>query len=166
MEQWINLQDYPGYSISDLGRVRNDDRDRMLTIVQKQNGYAYVGLTQNKIQVKRSVSRLVAEAFLPPSENKLFTTPIHFDGDLSNCRAINLDWRPRWFALKHTKQFKRTIFETTKEVLNLNTEEHFKDCWEAVFRYGLLYIDLIRAIANQTHVFPTMHKYKWWLQQK
>jgi hypothetical protein len=160
-EQWVPLLGYPGYSVSNMGRVRNDNRDKILARIQNQFGYSYVGLSLDKIQVKRSISRLVAESFLPPPPQKTFTTPIHFDGDLTNCCAANMDWRPRWFALKHVAQFKRGFVSSPNEVINLSTEELFKNCWAAVLHYGLLYLDLIRSIVRETPVFPTMHKYEW-----
>lgn len=160
-ERWVPLLGYPGYSISDLGRVRNDKRDRVLTIVEVEQKRTYVGLILNGVQVKRSVSKLVCEAFVPRHINKNFTTPIHFDGNLSNCRAINLAWRPRWFAIKHAAQFRRDLPEYSSPVREIKTREVFDNAWSAVFRYGILYMDLVLSIFNKTYVFPTMQTYEW-----
>lgn len=161
MEQWVPLLGYPGYSISNLGRVRNDNRERVLTVVQMPTSYVYVGLIKDGVQVKRSVSKLVSEAFLPKPSIPSFTTPIHFDGDLSNCRVSNLDWRPRWFAIKHTRQFRIKLHEYPDPVRELKTGEIFDNTWKAVLRYGLLYMDLVLSIFNKTYVFPTMQTYEW-----
>jgi hypothetical protein len=161
VEEWRPLQNYPGYSASNLGYVRNDDRDRILSIVKNQNGNSYVGLMQQGLQVKRSLSLLVAQTFLPIPQHPAFNTPIHFDGDLSNCKVDNMDWRPRWFAIKHVRQFRIDIMETPNSVLNLNTEEIFENCWGAVFKYGLLYLDLVISIVHKEAVFPTLHMYDW-----
>lgn len=160
-EEWVPLLGYPGYSISNLGRVRNDKRDRVLTIMKLQTNYVYVGLVKDGVQVNRSVAKMVSETFLPKPVTATFTTPIHFDGDLSNCRVDNLDWRPRWFAIKHARQFRMNIIVPPRPVLNINTEEDFRNCWMAVLQYGLLYIDLIKSIASQSKVFPTAHVYQW-----
>jgi hypothetical protein len=161
MEVWVPLLGYPGYSASNLGRVRNDNRDRVLTVVQLPTSYTYVGLIKDGIQVKRSVSKLISETFLPKPAISTFTTPIHFDGNLSNCKVDNLDWRPRWFAIKHTGQFRRDLPVYPDPVRELKSEEVFENAWKAVLRYGLLYMDLILAIANKTCVFPTMQSYEW-----
>lgn len=160
-EEWAPLLGYPGYSISNLGRVRNDERDRVLTVVKMPSNYVYVGVVKDGVQVKRSVAKMVGETFLPKPIIKTFTTPIHFDGDLSNCRVDNLDWRPRWFAIKHVRQFRINIKVPPRPVFNISTEEDFKNCWMAVLQYGLLYIDLIKSIASHSTVFPTWHQYQW-----
>lgn len=160
-EQWAPLLTYPGYSISNLGRVRNDNRDRILSIVRLSSNYGYVGLVKDGIQVKRAVSKLVTETFLPKPTIPSFTTPIHFDGDLANCTIQNLDWRPRWFAIKHTMQFRRELPVYPDPVIESKTGEVFENSWKAVLRYGLLYMDLILSIYNKTYVFPTMQTYEW-----
>lgn len=161
MEKWVPLLGYPGYSVSDLGRIRNDNRERLLTVVHMETNYSFVGLVKDGEQVKRSVSKLVCETFVPKPANPRFNTPIHFDGDLSNCRVDNLDWRPRWFAIKHTRQFRIEQEEYPDPVREIKTGEIFDNSWSAVFRYGLLYLDLIRSILNKTYVFPTMQTYEW-----
>ena len=161
MEQWVPLLGYPGYSISNLGRVRNDKRERVLTVVKLKTSYSYVGLIKEGVQVNRSVAKLVSETFLPSPSIKTFTTPIHFDGDLANCRADNLAWRPRWFAIKHTGQFRRQLPVYPDPVRELKSGEVFENSWKAVLRYGLLYMDLILSIINKTYVFPTMQSYEW-----
>lgn len=161
MEQWVPLLGYPGYSISDQGRVRNDKRDRVLTIVRLPSNYVYVGLVKDGVQVNRSLSKLVGETFLPKPTKPTFTTPIHFDGDLTNCCVDNLDWRPRWFAIKHTQQFRKDLPDYPKPVREIKTGDVFDNSWAAVFRYGLLYMDLILSIFNKTYVFPTMQRYEW-----
>lgn len=161
MEQWVPLLGYPGYSASSLGRIRNDKRDHVLTPVQAEQRRTYVGLTYNGIQVKRNVSKLICEAFVPRPQYASFTTPIHFDGDLTNCCVDNLDWRPRWFAIKHAEQFRKDLPSYPDPVREVRTGETFENCWMAVFHYGLLYMDLLLSIFNKTYVFPTMQTYEW-----
>lgn len=161
MEQWVPLLGYPGYSVSNLGRVRNDKRDSVLTVVHLQTKWTYVGLMKDGVQVKRAVSKLICESFLPKPINPHFTTPIHFDGDLSNCRVDNLDWRPRWFAIKHTMQFRRVLPEYPDPVREIKSGEIFDTSWKAVLQFGLLYMDLILSIFNKTYVFPTMQTFEW-----
>lgn len=161
MEEWVPLLGYPGYSASSLGRIRNDRRERVLTVVQLPTTYAYVGLIKDGQQVKRSVSKLISETFLPSPVQPSFNTPIHLDGDLANCAVNNLDWRPRWFAMKHTMQFRRELPTYPDPVREVRSEEVFDNAWEPVFRFGLLYMDLILSISNKTYVFPTMQTYEW-----
>lgn len=161
MEIWLPLQEHPGYSVSNLGRVRNDDRDRLLVIAKLPSNHASVSLMVNKKQTRRSVARLVCDTFIGPPSNPSFTTPIHLDGDLFNCQADNMEWRPRWFANDHTKQFKMAFPEYPDPVREIKTGEILDNCWAAVFRYGLLYMDLLKSIRFHTYVFPTMQLYEW-----
>lgn len=161
MEGWLPLQGYSGYSASDQGRIRNDRRSNILSIVRSNTGHTYVGLMHEGVQVKRSVARLIADTFVPkPQHQPHFTTPIHLDGDLANCTAENLLFRPRWFAMKFTQQFHR---EQPKHapIRNKTTGEVFKDCWPLVMKYGLLYLDIVMATTNCSYVFPTMQTFEW-----
>jgi len=159
MEQWRPLEQFPGYSASSAGLVRNDRRDSLLSVVLTQNR-PYVGLMYNGVQVKRSLSKLICETFVPRPSNSLFTTPIHLDGHLVNCEADNLLWRPRWFALKHLEQFRQRLPDYDWGVRDVETREEFPDCWRPVFNYGLLYMGVVLSVFNKTHVFPTMHTYE------
>ena len=155
------LQDYPGYSVSNLGRVRNDKRSTMLKIARNQSGVSLVGLTHEGIQVKRSLAKLICETFVPKPEQIVpFTTPIHLNGNPIDCQANNLLWRPRWFALKHVRQFKLDLPEYPP-VRDTQTGEVFTGVWPFVLTYGLLYMDVVMSIINLTRVFPIMHNVEW-----
>jgi len=161
MEEWMPLQDYPGYSVSNLGQVRNDKRSSLLSVTHNQSGVSIVGLMHNGIQVKRSLAKLICEAFVPnPQQQVPFTTPIHLNGDPINCQADNLLWRPRWFALKHSRQFKLHLPERPP-VRVIQTGEMFEGVWPFVLSYGLLYMDVILSILNFTYVFPVMYNVEW-----
>lgn len=159
MEHWVPLLGYPGYSVSTSGRVRNDKRDRVLTALEKPDRRPFVKLTLDGVQVTRSLSVLVSTAFIPPRSN--WNTPIHLDGDLHNCRVDNLDWRPRWFALRHTEQFRIPLPEYEGPVRDVSSKRVYDDLWSVVFSCGLLYMELVRAIAIKTYVFPNMRTYEW-----
>jgi hypothetical protein len=160
MEEWSPLQDYPGYSASNLGKVRNDKRMRELSIVRAKTGHVYVCLVRERIQVKRSLSKLIAETFVPKWPQPHFTTPINLDSDLANCQAINLDWRPRWFAIKYTRQFNWS-HHRLRPVRDKDTKEVFEDAWALVMSRGLLFNDIAMSVANCTYVFPTMQSFEW-----
>ena len=161
MEVWAPLESYPGYSASNLGRIRNDKREHVLAIVRTQSEHTYVSLTRNGRQVTRAVSKLVAEAFVPNPRPNVFTTPIHLDGDLRNCYAENLLWRPRWFAIKFTRQFRLDLPHDRRPIQEIKTREIFESPWPPVMTWGLLYNDIVIATANHTWVFPTMQTFEW-----
>jgi len=94
MEEWVPLLSYPGYSASNLGRVRNDKKYHVLTVYEAQGRRPFVKVTRDGTQLTRSLSKLILSAFLPPPR-PAFPTPIHFDGNLHNCSISIMDWRPR-----------------------------------------------------------------------
>jgi len=161
MERWVPLLGYPGYSASTQGRIVNDTTLHVLTVLDQPNKRPFVKMYKDGVQVSRNLAKLICDAFLPTPSNPTFTTPIHFDGDLTNCKLDNLAWRPRWFALEHTEQFRKELPSYPDPVMELRTEEVFDNSWAAVLRYGLLYMELIKAIRLQTYVFPTMQQYRW-----
>ncbi len=101
-EIWRPIEAFPGYSVSDHGRIRADKSGRILQLNLNQYGLVQVGLMREGVQYHRSVPLLVARAFLePPFEP--FDTPINLDGDRHNNHVDNLVWRPRWFAIRYNQ---------------------------------------------------------------
>lgn len=91
-EEWKIIEDYPNYSVSNLGRVRNDKTGRILTAHKRgrrNTYYLYVNLFQGKI-IGRLIHRLVAEAFIPNPEQKSEVN--HIDGNTFNNAVDNLEW--------------------------------------------------------------------------
>lgn len=77
------------YSISDIGEVRNDARNKLLKQGTEQ-GYKTVGLHINKKIKRFRVHRLVAMVYIDNPENKPYVN--HKDGNRSNNCVENLEW--------------------------------------------------------------------------
>lgn len=155
LEHWQEIPDFLGYSVSDQGRVRNDDTERILALLVNQSGLVNVGLTRGRVQYKRSVALLVAKAYLPLPNDRTFNTPINLDGDRMNNAAYNLVWRPRWFAAKYNTQMRMNYVSLRMTIEDVKTGERFRNTRAAAVRYGLLDRDIAQAIANRTYVWPT-----------
>lgn len=160
MEYWLPLRQYPGYSVSSLGRVRNDRRDSLMGITTRKNKHTFVSIVQDGRQVMRSLGTIVAEEFIISPDPFIFNTPIYLDGDLRNCRADNLMWRPRWFALKYTRQF-RVPQGSIAPIVDIETGEVFQDLWPLIMTRGLLHSDIVMSVVNRTAVFPTRQRFDW-----
>lgn len=156
---WIELDEFPGYSVSDQGEVRNDDSGRVLTPTLNQNNVAQVGLMRNKVQYKRGVALLVANAFLEPP-NEAFNTPINLNGDRLDNRVDNLMWRPRWFAITYHRQFDNDLRGFRKPVIEIKTGETFDTSWDAAIKYGLIDREIMMAALNRTYVWPTYQEFR------
>jgi hypothetical protein len=160
MMEWAPIEEFPGYSISSDGRVRNDDRNRLIVLTKNQQGVTQVGLMKNRDQHKRGVALLVAKAFLTPPSLPAFNTPINLDGDRSNCHVENLMWRPRWFAIKYHQQFHNDLRGFTDPIVDLKTGERFENSWQAAIKYGLLDREILIATLNRTYVWPTYQEFR------
>ena len=104
VEVWKDIRDYEGlYQASNLGRMRSLDRwvsskngsmqfikGRILKLLNHNQGYLSVGLCKNN-KVKTSlVHRIIAETFLPNSDNLPCVN--HKDEDKTNNNVNNLEW--------------------------------------------------------------------------
>lgn len=101
-EVWKDIKGYEGlYQVSNLGNVKSLDRiipfrnsemsikGKMLT---KKNvkGYHMAQLCSDGIKVRKSVHRLVAQAFIPNKHNKPEVN--HLDENKQNNKVDNLEW--------------------------------------------------------------------------
>lgn len=159
-EKWQPIPKFPGYSISNWGRVRAEKSGRLLALSDNQYGVQCVGLMRDGEQRHRSVPRLVALVFLPHS-SEAFDTPINLDGDRHNNHVSNLVWRPRWFAVKYNRQFRQPYpYPITEPIMDMKTREISPNSSEAAKTYGLLEEDIVLSILKRTVVWPTYQEFR------
>lgn len=157
--QWKEIPEFPEYSVSDRGQIMRNDTGRILVLSRNQLGIVNVGLTQGGTQYKRGVALIVANAFLPPPL-PAFDTPIHLDGDQTNNAAYNLQWRPRWFAIKYRRQFRNCKPALKKTLIDNKTQVRYDDSWDAAISNGLLDKEVFLAVLNRTYVWPTYQTFR------
>lgn len=150
MDTWQEIPEFPGYSVSVEGEVRNDDTGKLLANRVNVRG-VYVGLCKDRVQHSRMVSRLVASAFLDlpplPYHRQTFDTPINLNGDRTDNHVKNLMWRPRWFAVKFHQQF-GTDWSKGPKVKEVATGAEFVNVLEAAKSFGLLAFEIFVEAMN------------------
>ena len=97
MDEWIDYRGY--YQVSNLGRVKSLERysvqkhlikERFLKGRAEKGGYLQVDLYINGVCKRFKIHRLVAEMFIPNTENKLQID--HIDTNVKNNNVNNLRW--------------------------------------------------------------------------
>lgn len=95
-EEWRKIADLDGYSVSNLGKVRNDKTGRILKTYDSGKGY-------EKVEIKNRkwfVHRLVGSAFIPNPEN--LETINHKNRVKNDNRVENLEWMSRADNLRYS----------------------------------------------------------------
>lgn len=154
-ERWSEIDDFPGYEVSDHGRVRNVDTGTIITPTRKPTGMMMVGLMRNRVQCKKSLALLVARAFLEPYKNPVFDTPINLDGDRGNNHYSNLMWRPLWFARKYARQFLVAHAYYDGPIEDVKTNVRYKDSFSASVEHGILEHEVVLSMMNHVPTWPT-----------
>ncbi|MFB7114086.1 HNH endonuclease [Streptomyces sp. NPDC056291] len=100
-ETWREVPEWPGYSVSDLGRVRGP-RGFVLAPTLGRRGYRVVSMYRQAAGGRRrrvvGVHRLVLLAFSGPSEG---LDAAHLSGNTEDNRLVNLKWATRKENLSH-----------------------------------------------------------------
>lgn len=133
MEQWLTIEEFPTYEVSDRGQVANLGTGRILKqTLNHVTGLYWVGLRKHLQQHTRSTHRLVAEAFLHPAPGPAREfVPVHINGDKSDNRAENLVWKSLSFSRELNNQRTRSYPLSTRTIRCIETGELFEDSREA-----------------------------------
>lgn len=136
------------YEVSNLGRVRSLDhcirqknnskqlkKGRILKPSINKFGYMYVNLSKNCIIKGYKVHRLVAEAFIPNSENKPQVN--HIDGNKLNNNVNNLEWCTNSENQKHAfkngmQKIQWSNLYKGKRVRQYDLNENFIKEWNTI----------------------------------
>ena len=126
-EIWKPIRGYEGYyEISNLGRIKAVDRivkqgnhtiHRQSCIKSQyisKKGYPAVTLCRDRKSVMKYVHKLLAEAFIPNPENKLFVD--HINTDKLDCRLENL----KWVTAEENSNNKLTLLHLKEDASSVN----------------------------------------------
>jgi molybdenum-dependent DNA-binding transcriptional regulator ModE len=119
MEEWRTIKDFPIYSVSNLGNVKNDITGQVLKNSVKA-GYCNVSLTNENNKKSFKVHRLVALAFIDNPENKSDVN--HKDKNKLNNNLMNLEWMTRKENNIHRCEGVKIKCNKNKLVLRINPD--------------------------------------------
>ena len=162
-EEWRQLFEFPLYEVSNLGRFVNRDSDMIVQTSLTLQGDQKIGLYIGDVQHTRMVKRLVAETFVQ-GRTHIFDTPLLRDGNRMNCSAANLLWRPRWFTVQYSRQFReKKPFYDQGPLVELDDEGivlgAYSNTIDAGIINGLLWKDVWKSLHTREPVFPTGQRF-------
>lgn len=117
MEEWKQIKDYPNYSVSNLGNIRNDKTGVILSDRIRGKGYKSVALYKKGCKGKQtnlSTHRLVAIHFIPNPDD--LPQVDHIDNNKSNNKVTNLRWVDNSFNQRNVLKYKRQCSSIYKGV--------------------------------------------------
>ena len=131
-EEWAPILGYPGYEISNKGRVRNYSVKYKSYYLLKpskniKNDRLYVMLYNNKAKGRLQIARLVGIYFCE-GHSEIANTINHIDGNVENNDYTNLEWVSQSDNNKHAyDKLHRTINKgTTRWNIIYQNQYHFK----------------------------------------
>lgn len=91
-EEWTSVHGWPGYRVSNLGRVKSYKRScgKLLSLSIKSNGYQQVTLSKDCKTKNWSVHRLIWMAFNPQRRPMMGKLVLHLNGNKIDNRLENL----------------------------------------------------------------------------
>lgn len=119
--------DIAPYEVSNMGNIRNANRDKLMNKTITGNGYERVTLRSGNTYAGREVHRLVAQAFLPNDENK--RTVNHKNKIRYDNRVENLEWATSSEQASHMRntQGELQYMPLTSIVYQPQSDEIWKD---------------------------------------
>ena len=140
-EIWKDIKEYEGYyQVSNWGRIKSLPRNstvkyaRNLKLRANRHGYLYVVLCKNGKVKTYYVHRLVAEAFIPNTDNLPCVN--HKDENPLNNNVDNLEWCSYSYNSNYGTAIEKRSKKLSKPVLQYTLDGEFVKEWESIAECG------------------------------
>mgnify|MGYP000235826318 CR=1 FL=1 len=157
-EIFVPIEDFPQYSISNMGRVKNNVNNKIRKqYIPEGESYPQINLYNKETKERKTfrVHRLVALHFIPNGNPLKKTTVNHKNFKKTDNRVFNLEWNTPQANINHyLKLFDKKI----SQVINSNTGETYKSSYHASTKTG---IDQSSIRQNCCGLRKTAGGFKW-----
>lgn len=159
IEVWKKINEFPNYSISNCGRVRNDETNYIRKNTLNNTGYWVVSFKDGTKSTIRLIHRLVAIAFIENSDPEKDCIN-HIDGDKLNNNPSNLEWCTKGENNRHA--YATGLAKTEKPVRSIcvstGEEREYPSAREAHRQTGIDYRQISDVCRGAQ---KTAHGYYW-----
>lgn len=138
-ESWKSIEEFPIYSVSNLGKVRNEETGNILIGGYDKDKYRQVTLCYKGKQYNRRICRLVAIAFIPNPHN--LPQVNHKDEDKENDAYYNLEW----CTVEYNNNYGQRTNETRKKIICVETGKIYEGLRVAERYTGISHNSISRA---------------------
>lgn len=149
MEIWKQVKEYPGYEVSDQGRIKSFKQNKNGKILNGvvRKGYLQVDFRKDGVTHSEGVHRIVLSTF-SPRENMDQYTVNHKDGNPLNNKLDNLEWMTLSENTSHARRILQSGNKTIKVhiVFNDNSEMWFESITGASIFLGVAKTTVARWI--------------------
>lgn len=150
-EEWRVIDEFPNYSVSNLGRIKNNITDYILVGGYDKDGYRQVTLSYCKKQYNRRVCRLVAKAFIDNPNNYDFVN--HKDENRENDTVGNLEW----CTVRYNNIYGDRLYNSSKRVRCIETNIDYPSTREVERQLGFKHSNISVAARKGT----TSYGFHW-----
>lgn len=167
-EQWLPIDGYEDYEVSNYGRVKslgNDKtrKEKILKSITNKKGYKVVNLHSGGKQKMFSVHRLVANAFIDNPNN--LPQVNHKDENKCNNHVDNLEWCDCKYNLNYGSWIEKHSGENnhlSKQVIQLTLDNQVINIWDCMHdverELGFNHGNISKCCRGQ---YKSAYNYKW-----
>ena len=152
MEIWKDIKEYPGYQVSNLGRIKSFKQSKEGRILKPKVSGGYMGIDFRKDgkTYYGLVHRVVLSTF-SPIEGWETLTVNHIDGNPSNNKLENLEWMTQSENSRYSREVLRTGNAIQQvHIIELNgAEKFYNSVTEAAKEMGIAKGTISRWVNKQ-----------------
>jgi len=134
MEIWKDIEGYPNYQVSNMGRVkslnyRRTGKEKIIKGSKNNSGYLTVTLSKEGKMKSYFIHRLVASAFLDNPNNLQQVN--HKDENIKNNCVENLEWCDSSYNVNFGTRNERITQRIQKPILQFTKQGEFVKKWDS-----------------------------------